>query len=29
MQDLTDVDYMCSKRVCKGFEIKSLGEYHD
>ena len=29
MEDITDADYMHAKRVCKGFEIKYLGEYHD
>ena len=29
MEDITDADYMHAKRVCKGFEIKKLGEYHD
>ena len=29
MGDITDVDYMHAKRVCKDFEIKNLGEYHD
>ena len=29
MEDVTDADYMHTKRVCKGFGIKSLGEYHD
>ena len=29
MEDNTDSDYMHAKRVCKDFEIKSLGEYHD
>ena len=29
MQDITDADYMQAKRVCKYFEIKHLGEYHD
>ena len=28
MEDITDADYMHAKRVCKGFEIKHLGEYH-
>ena len=26
MEDITDAD---AKRVCKDFEIKKLGEYHD
>ena len=29
MEDFTDADYMYAKRVCKDFEIKNLGEYHD
>ena len=29
MEDITDVDYMHAKRVCKGFEIKDLGKYRD
>ena len=29
MEDSTDSNYMHAKRVCKGFEIKKLGEYHD
>ena len=29
MEDITDADYMHAKRVCKDFEIKHLGEYHD
>ena len=29
MKDITDADYMDVKRVCKDFEIKNLGEYHD
>ena len=29
MADITDADYMHAKRVCKDFEIKHLGEYHD
>ena len=28
MEDITDADYMHA-RVCKDFEIKPLGEYHD
>ena len=29
MEDITNADYMHAKRVCKDFEIKYLGEYHD
>ena len=29
MEDITDADYTHLKRVCKDFEIKNLGEYHD
>ena len=29
MEETTDADYMHGKRVCKVFEIKNLGEYHD
>ena len=29
MKDITDADYMHVKRVCKDFEIKNLGKYHD
>ena len=29
MEDITDVDYVYVNRVCKDFEIKNLGEYHD
>ena len=29
MEDITDVDYAHAKRVCKDFQIKTLGEYHD
>ena len=29
MEDITDADYMHVKRVCKGLEIKNLGEYYD
>ena len=28
-KDITDVDYTHAKRVCKDFEIKDLGDYHD
>ena len=29
MEGITDVDYVHTKRVCKDFEIKIVGEYHD
>ena len=29
MEDITDSDYAHAKRVCKYFEVKNLGEYHD
>ena len=29
MEDITDADYAHAKRVCKDFEIKNSGEYHD
>ena len=29
MEDVTDADYAQAKIVCKDFEIKNLGEYHD
>ena len=29
MEYITDADYIHGKSVCKGFEIKQLGEYHD
>ena len=29
MEDITDADYAHAKRVCRNFEIKNLGEYHD
>ena len=29
MEDITDADYMHAKRVCKDFERKNLGEYHN
>ena len=29
MEDITDVDYAHTKRICKDFETKQLGEYHD
>ena len=29
MEDITDADCMHAKKICKDFEIKHLGEYHD
>ena len=29
MEDITDADYAQPKGVCKGFEVKHLGQYHD
>ena len=29
MEDITDADDVHAKRVCKDFEIKRFGEYHD
>ena len=29
MEDITDANYAHAKRVCKDFETKNLGEYHD
>ena len=29
MEDITEADYIHAKRVCKEFEIKNVGEYHD
>ena len=29
MEDITDAYYMHAKRVCKDFELKYLGEYHN
>ena len=29
MEDITDASNMHTKRVCKDFEIRNLGEYHD
>ena len=29
MEDIPDADYMDAKRVCKAFQIKDLGQYHD
>ena len=29
MEDITDADYAHAKRICKEFETKKIGEYHD
>ena len=29
MEDIIDADYLHTKGVCRYFEIKKLGEYHD
>ena len=29
VEDITNADYTRAKRVCKDFEMKNLGEYHD
>ena len=29
MKDITDADYAKTKRICKDFKFKKLGEYHD
>ena len=29
MEDITDADYVQAKIVCKDFELRNLGEYHD
>ena len=29
MEDITDTDYTHANTICKDFEIKNLGEYHD
>ena len=29
LENITDADYAHPKRVCKDFEIKNFGEYHD
>ena len=29
MEDINDADYTHTRRVCKDFEIKDLGEYHE
>ena len=29
IEDIADADYIHAKKVCKDFEIKNLGEYHD
>ena len=29
MEDIADLDYIHAERVCKDYEIKNLGEYHE
>ena len=29
MEDITDADYAHAQRICKEFETKKIGEYHD
>ena len=29
MENVADADYAHAKKVCKGFGIKNLGDYHD
>ena len=29
MEDITDADYAHAKMICKRFQIKDLGEYHN
>ena len=29
MEDITDADYAHTKMICKRFQIKDLGEYHN
>ena len=29
MEDITNAEYMHARRVCKDFEIKNSGEYHN
>ena len=29
MEDITDANYAHTKTICKDFEIKNLGKYHD
>ena len=29
MEDITDADHAHAKRVCKGFKIENLVDYHD
>ena len=29
MEDITDKDYTQAKSICKDFQIKNVGEYHD
>ena len=29
MEDITDAEYMHTKRVCKDFEINNVAQYHE
>ena len=29
MEDITDADYVHTKKICKDFQIKNVGKYHD
>ena len=29
MEDIADADYVNANRVCKNFDLKNVGEYHD
>ena len=29
MEDITDAEYMHTKRVCKDFEINNIAQYHE
>ena len=29
MEDITNAEYMHARRVCKDFEVKNSGEYHN
>ena len=29
MEEISDADYAHTKRVCKNFQLKNLGEYHE